>query len=247
MQEIGKQIIRLHAVDSTNNYAAKLLKEGGVSHGAVIMAEEQLAGRGQRMTQWQSEPGANLTVSVILKELSLPIESQFNLTMVVSLALCDLLHQFDLDAKIKWPTDLLVGEKKICGILIENGIRGGLIHSSIMGIGLNVNQTKFPDLNATSTAIERGDFQPIDTVLYQLISALNKRLKDLRHPKELREEYLRRLFAFEELRLFRDEAGRTFQGHICGVEDSGRLQLRVLDEIRTFELKELQFIFQNAV
>jgi BirA family biotin operon repressor/biotin-[acetyl-CoA-carboxylase] ligase len=245
MQEIGKKIIRLTSVDSTNNYAAKLLKEGELVHGSVILADEQHAGRGQRMTQWQSEPGLNLTSSIVLLEPTLRIEDQFSLTMAVSLALVDLLNEFEIDAQIKWPNDILVQQRKMCGILIENGVRNEFIQSSIIGIGLNVNQRNFNELEATSVANETGIKRPIEEVLFQLIRQLNLRLKSLNSSSALKADYLQKLFGFETELDFEDALGNLFSGKIVGVENSGKLQVQIDKELKSFEMKELKFVFRN--
>ena len=149
----GFQLIHLARIESTNNYAAKLLEAGSVSPPAVIMADEQFAGRGQRGSTWLSEPGANLTFSLLLEGKMLPTEA-FGLNMQASVALCQVLEPLLPHAlvQIKWPNDVLVNRKKIAGILVENHIHSGAIQQSVVGVGLNVNQLDLGMKTATSLA-----------------------------------------------------------------------------------------------
>ena len=130
---------------------------------SVIAAYEQTAGRGQRENIWLSEPGKNLTASIVLKHdgtiLSrVSADNQFIISEMISKAVVGLLADYGVDARIKWPNDIYVGDKKICGILIEHTLRGSSIINSIIGVGLNVNQTEFDESlpNPTSLAAERN-------------------------------------------------------------------------------------------
>ena len=149
--KIGQKIIRLDVVDSTNNYIANLIKQGSIDSGTVIMADEQFAGKGQRDAQWQSSAGENLTFSFFLDDVNLSVSRQFNLSQVVALSLYNFLNNLGLDATIKWPNDIYIKGRKIAGVLIENQLKGSLIKSAIVGVGLNVNQTEFQGFSATPT------------------------------------------------------------------------------------------------
>jgi BirA family biotin operon repressor/biotin-[acetyl-CoA-carboxylase] ligase len=231
MQEIGHSIIRLESVDSTNNYTANCAKENNLRHGAVIMAVEQTAGKGQRGAQWQSDAGSNLTFSVFLDNVNLSVERQFLLTKIVSLTLVDLLAVFGVSSQVKWPNDIYVGDRKIAGVLIENSLQGKSISRSIIGIGLNVNQHLFGDLPATSLSLEKHMHFSIDDVLFSFIAAFNKRLKQW--PKEIIDiEYHSSLRWLNESRVFEDQK-REFEGEIVGVNEQGKLRVLVsghLDE-----------------
>ena len=143
MKQIGNKIVRLDSVDSTNNFAANLLREGKIGHGTVILADEQTAGRGQRGASWHSQGGMNLIFSVFVEHDNLSVDEQAHITHWVSLSVNDLLRAHDIASFIKWPNDLLVEDEKIGGILIENQLSGAFIRSSIIGVGLNVNQRFF--------------------------------------------------------------------------------------------------------
>ena len=136
-------IIWLKSVDSTNEEAKRHISD--IDNLSVLSALEQTEGRGQRGNSWTSPPGENLMFSIVLK-FTLDARDQFVLTEIASLSVVDFLSRHGISAMIKWPNDIYVGEKKICGILIENSIRGKYISSSIIGIGLNVNQRNF-DVN----------------------------------------------------------------------------------------------------
>jgi BirA family biotin operon repressor/biotin-[acetyl-CoA-carboxylase] ligase len=143
---IGKSIVQLAQVDSTNLYASRLLKESHPAEGTLINTEEQTAGRGQRDTQWSSEKGKNLTFSIILYPAFLPASRQFLLSKVIALGMADFLSGIvskPLLIRIKWPNDIYAGDKKLGGILIENTLDGAIIKSSVVGIGLNINQKIF--------------------------------------------------------------------------------------------------------
>ena len=162
-------IIWLESVDSTNEEAKRHISD--IDNLSVLSALEQTAGRGQRGNTWTSAPGENLMFSIVLKFSEepdgngesacmplLPARDQFILNEIASLSVVDFLSQHGIPARIKWPNDIYVGSKKICGILIENSLRGSEISTSIIGIGLNINQRNFnvnlP--NPTSMVLERG-------------------------------------------------------------------------------------------
>src|SRR5688572_4624485 len=155
---IGNNILKLSAVDSTNTYAATLLKNQKPPEGLIIQALHQTAGRGQMGTNWHSIAGESLTFSVILTPDFLPAEKQFYLNMAISFGLYEYLSVKGIhDGLIKWPNDLLVHRRKIAGILIENSIKGKALQHSIVGIGININSAaaELPSV-ATSLFSETG-------------------------------------------------------------------------------------------
>lgn len=239
MEEIGRNIIRLESVDSTNNYTANQARLGELRHGAVIMAVEQTGGRGQMGTQWNSESGQNLTFSVLLERVNLSVERQFILTKIVSLSLVALLEEFGIDARIKWPNDIYVGDSKISGALIENNIQGNSIKRSIVGIGLNVNQSNFGTLKATSFALLKKRVFSIDELLFSFIARFNEMMH---HDESLLDaEYLKKMYWLNESRSFEDAEGQ-FVGEIKGVNELGELLVQKGTEIQSYRLKEIVFI-----
>ncbi len=134
-------IIWLQSVDSTNEEAKRHISD--IDNLSVLSAWEQTAGRGQRGNTWTSNAGENLMFSIVLKSPVLTAEDHFALNEIASLSVADFLSTYGIKAEIKWPNDIYVDEKKICGVLIENSFRGKSISSSIIGIGLNINQRNF--------------------------------------------------------------------------------------------------------
>jgi BirA family biotin operon repressor/biotin-[acetyl-CoA-carboxylase] ligase len=244
---IGSKVIQLSSVDSTNNYAAMLLSNDNAVHGTVILADEQTAGRGQRGAYWQSESGSNLLMSIILKHDNLSVDRQFLLTQLASLAVVDLLGKIGLLAHIKWPNDIYVGDRKICGMLIENNLSGTVIRSSVIGIGLNVNQSYFDLTTATSIKLEKGRSFPIQEILFSFIGSFNLFYDQLISSRiqEIENLYKIKLLGFEQKRMFKDETGE-FLGIIRGVDSNGKLRMEVNGVEQIYDLKQLRFIFRNA-
>ena len=152
--ESKTDIIWLERVDSTNDEARRHISE--IDNLSVVSALEQTKGRGQRGNRWSSQPGENLTFSLVVKDFRIKANEQSAISQTTALSLTDLLSRHEIKARIKWPNDIYAGDEKICGILIENSLKGSEIDWSIIGIGLNVNQTIFPsDLpNPTSMSLE---------------------------------------------------------------------------------------------
>jgi len=238
----------LSTISSTNTFAKELLsKNEPVLDGTVIMAEEQTAGRGQKSNTWLSEPGKNLTFSIILDTAFLPINRQFLLNQSISLGILDALESgFGLSTWIKWPNDIYFGDYKIGGILIENLIMGNKHKNSIIGIGLNINQKQFPaELHrASSLTLLTGKEFSIKEVLKTVLSGILQRLIQLESQDTfyLEQDYRRNLLGWEQLRYFR-QGDRTFQGIIKDVRPGGELCILVDGKEEEFDLQDLFFIF----
>tara|TARA_R110002072_G_scaffold271987_1_gene432055 strand:+ start:36363 stop:37085 length:723 start_codon:yes stop_codon:yes gene_type:complete len=239
--KIGVKIIRLSSVDSTNNYVANLVKVGKIDSGTVVLADEQSDGKGQRGAVWLSSAGENLTFSFYLENVNLSVEKQFTLTQLVSLSLIHLLSRLGVDARIKWPNDIVVKNRKIAGVLIENQLAGSEIKSSIVGVGLNVNQVIFKGLNATSLFSESGlQRAPVD-ILMSFIDAFNTNELEFADQSGIKKDYLKNLYQFQELANYKDSNGK-FEGKIIDVLTSGKLVLQVENERREYDLKEIKFL-----
>lgn len=245
--EIGRKIIHLHSVDSTNNYTAKLLHDGEIDHGTVILAAEQFAGRGQRSSEWLVKPGENLTFSVFLDSVNVAVDQQFILTQIVSLSLVDLLTKFNLKPEIKWPNDIFVKGKKIAGVLIENQLRSKSIQNSIIGIGLNVNEVDFKGFIATSVKNETGEFKSVKDVLYSFLYSFNKTWNMfINNLDSLDEEYHNLLYLRDINAKYQDNNGE-FNGVLKGVQPSGRLLIEKEGRIKDYDFKEIKFILKNVL
>ncbi|PHR30018.1 MAG: biotin--[acetyl-CoA-carboxylase] ligase [Fluviicola sp.] len=240
--QIGRKLIHLESVDSTNNYTANLVKSEGLSSGTVIMADEQFEGRGQRGAEWVVEPGMNLTFSVYLEVVNLSVENQFDLSKIVALSICDFLAKNKITSKVKWPNDILVGGQKISGVLIENSISSLGPIRSIVGIGINVNQTRFIQFDATSIQAELGQFYPVKDALFSFIESFNTLSEELfENSTLLHERYLEKLYQYKTKSQYKDATGE-FEGEICGVERSGKLIVLKNEQEVSYDLKEITFL-----
>lgn len=241
---LGKNVVFVPECRSTNDLAATLLPLASTVEGTVVITNHQTAGRGQRGNTWQAEPGQNLTFSLILKPAFLPVKDQFYLTVVTALGIHDFLKARGVEGiQIKWPNDLLVNEKKICGILIENQVQNNVLASSIVGIGLNIMQENFALPSATSLKLETEKNYFLSDEFQSLLSFLEVRYLVLRQGKrkELLHDYLQVLYRMNSRHTFKSQE-TEFEGTIIGVDDIGRLQVSTTNGVRTFDLKEIQYM-----
>ena len=215
----------------------------GYDNLAVIAARKQTKGRGQRGNTWLSEPGSNLTFSILLKPAVLEAKDFMSITFLAAAAVRDYLVDEGIAAQVKWPNDIYVGKRKICGMLIENGLEGNRIAYSVIGIGLNLNQVCFPEslLNPTSMKRQTGrEFEPEKT-LEKLLSYFDAHA--LAHAEELRQNYLHGLFQKDIPRRYRDVArGEEFTGTIRDVQEDGRIVMETSGGTKLFSFKELSYI-----
>ena len=212
------------------------------------MTKKQTNGRGQMGTAWNSKEGQNLTVSVFKDISFLKIEQHFFISIVTSLALLKTLRTFSITRlSIKWPNDILSENLKVCGILIENIIKQNNFNASIIGIGLNVNQTVFNNLpRASSLKLITGHVYHLDEVLHELIKNLKFYFDKLEQKdyKPLKKEYESFLFRKNKPSTFKDSEGNMFTGFIKKITNSGNLQILLEDEIvKEFDLKEITLLY----
>ena len=239
---LGNQIFRLDKVDSTNNFAANLIEGRLCRNGALILADTQTTGKGQRGSLWESETGKNLLCSYVYFPDNLSVDFLQELNMCLSISLIKCLNYFEIDAEIKWPNDILVDGKKISGILIENNVRAGKVKSMIFGIGLNINQQSFLNLRATSMALIRGAEFSIDEVSLQLTKEFNHWISFVGGDHQaLKLVYLNQLYGLNAIHRFQSQS-QEFEGVIVGVNDFGDLEINILGEIRSFKNKEISFL-----
>lgn len=221
------QIVRLDSVESTNKYC-EVLDLAEVEDFTCYWALEQTAGIGQRGNHWHSAPGLNLTFSLVLKPVWLAAARQFMLTQAISLAITDLLATYHLPhtTHIKWPNDIYVGRKKISGTLTSARLAGDYIATAICGIGLNVNETDFPDWvpNPTSLRQLTGETYDPEEVLHTLLACIEHRYNALRDGADISAEYLGLLLGRDEQRRY-TYLGQPVTATIEGVDDYGRLLL----------------------
>ncbi len=245
---IGKVLLQLEQVDSTNSYALELLSKNKPSEGTVISAWNQSQGRGQIGSGWESEAGKNITISLILYPTFLPIKQQFLLNQAISLSVFDFISRFiNAQVKIKWPNDILVGDKKIAGTLIQNILYSDNFQTSIIGIGINVNQTLFLSdaPNPTSLKLETKSENELPNLIDLLCSDIEKRYLQLRSDKSsiIEKEYLSNLYRFREDAIYqRMDNDEVFSGKIVGLEESGKLIIDHAKGQTVFSIKEVKFL-----
>ena len=232
--------------ESTNSELASRLT---APHGTAVVTHEQTAGRGQRGNTWESEPGANAIFSVLIRR-NIPVAEQFRLSMIVSLAIKESIDAelaalgSERRATIKWPNDIYVGDEKICGILIENILRGNTIHRAIVGVGINVNQTRFVSdaPNPTSIALLTGDKIALDGFVENVVKAIVERFDSYMEapdPVLLKEEYMKSLMWTEGSHPFNDDFHGDFMAHITDVDYDGTL---TLSNGAQYAFKEVTFL-----
>ena len=240
-------IIKLNAIDSTNSYMRRLISEQDVEDYTIVIAEKQTQGRGQMGTVWKADKGKNLMFSVF-KDLRLhDVQFPFYISMAISLAILKAFKTLNIpDLRIKWPNDILSADKKICGILIENVIKNKL-NSTIIGVGINVNQTDFTRLpKASSLKNITGTHYNVDEILQLIIKYTKEYSKLLQQEKYnfVKNEYETNLFRKNKPSTFKDAEGVLFSGFIKGVTKYGKLQVIVEDEIvKKFDLKEITLMY----
>ncbi len=241
---IGKNFISLPKCHSTNDIAVDILQNNRLFEGTVVIAYEQNEGKGQRGNIWKSSPNVNLTFSVILMPTFLQIKEQFYLNIVTALAIIDTLSKLgDNIFKIKWPNDIYSDEKKLSGVLIENSVKGSVLNTSVIGIGLNINQTAFNGLpNATSLRNELDKTLDLQEVLNGILRNLEMRYLQLKagEYEQLKRAYLEKLYWYQEVHTFKSD--KEFKGSITGIDDYGRLLVRIGNETKAFDLKEVVFL-----
>lgn len=242
------RIIKLSATDSTNVYLKNLMLSENLDDFTAVVANEQFTGKGQMNAIWQSEAGKNLTFSVLKRNGQLLTANQFHISICVSLAIVEVLKRLKVpDLAIKWPNDILSGTSKICGILIENSLVGNSIASSIIGIGLNVNQLEFPGLgNVSSIKLLMGKTIDLEELLQELMLLLQDRLSPIKNGPVMGQvsEYENLLFRKDKPSTFRNKAGELIMGFIKGVSADGKLRVAHEDNIlKEYDLKEIRLLY----
>lgn len=236
-------VVRLSEIDSTNQFALNFLKQSTERKPMVFVAHAQLHGRGQRGNVWESESGKNITCSIIDFPIW-PVQRYFDLNRLVSLALVQTFEKHGIAAEIKWPNDILVKRKKIAGILIENQIRNDKITSCVIGIGINVNQEKFVSEKATSMNILTNKEFDLDAVLHDVLTHIETEMMffQLNQFELNNKRYLKKLFQLNVKAKYKDSEGE-FIGIIVDVNNDGRLVVNRNGEMKTYDMKEITFLF----
>ena len=242
------QIIKLSATESTNTYLKLLASKQNLPDFTVVITDNQTKGKGQINSSWDSEPGNNLTFSVLKHHQGFNVKNQFLVSTCVSLAIYEVLNDLKLPrVKVKWPNDILSGNLKVCGILIENTLKGQEVMSSVIGIGLNVNQTVFSkNLKATSVKLELKKEQKLESLLVKIMDKLQFYLPKATRSNEveLMKAYKKALFRIAVPSTFWRPNGSIFMGIISDVTTDGKLKVKLEDDTyELFGLKEIKLLF----
>ena len=242
---IGLRFLVLDTVDSTNNYAMGQLHAGLANHGQTYFALHQFAGKGQRGKTWNAHPGENITMSIILTPDFPNNQYSFLLSAAVALSCIDLLKDYSIeDAKVKWPNDIYWRDRKTGGILIENLYRANDWKHAVAGIGLNVNQTEFPELEdlAISLKLITGlEYDPIELskALCDKLQSRYEQLLDGQQDK-IMNDYNGQLYKKDEQVRLRKE-NVVFETTVTHVSRNGQLHTRDAME-RSFDFGEVEWI-----
>lgn len=246
---MNSKIMWLNDVESTNSFLAeKIQKKGSLPHGFVVCADYQSAGRGQGSNQWESERAKNLLFSLLLKPQSVTVLNQFIISQVVALSLRDTVEKFlQHKVSIKWPNDIYVGDKKIAGILIENFLQGTKIKQSIVGVGLNVNQTSFTSDAPNPISMYQVANIKFDcrVILADFLSHIQAYFTDniIENSETIRNLYWKHLYRNEGFYPFEDRNNRQFYAKIKTILPNGHLVLERKNNLEcfTYAFKEVRF------
>lgn len=242
--DINFNVLHFDRLPSSNIHAQQLMKQGELQSGDVIWTDFQEQGKGQRGKAWSSNANENLLFSVFL-HTNIPVEKVYVLNKLAALSVVDLLDNMAVyGGSVKWPNDVLVNGRKVCGILIENSLQGQKVHQTLIGMGLNVNQTDFPEFDraATSLCNELGKLLDRQQLLQQLFSRLKARLMQLENDAaSIDRDYLARFYGLGKLLRFKNGNG-DFKAKVRGVDPVGKLILEVEGKNRAFEINEIRFI-----
>ncbi len=241
------KLIKLDAIDSTNEFLKGISTQPDLENFTVVTAENQTKGKGQMGAVWNSEVGKNLIMSVLVKGFLLEINEIFNLNIAISLAVITVLKKNNIpDLSIKWPNDILSANKKIGGILIENSIKSDGTILSIVGLGLNVNQTNFEGLpKASSLAVVTGKEFDKEKLLFEIIANLELNVAESKlNPASLRQQFVDLLYKKGVPMPFTNQKEEKFMGIIQGISTIGKLQVLLEDDsVAEFDIKEIQMLY----
>jgi len=231
-------------LDSTNVEAKRIIDKGEAKHGMLITADYQTQGRGQFGRAWHSDQAQNTMMSLIIQPDHLLIKDQYALNLMASLGVSDVIRDYGLNAKVKWPNDIYVSDKKICGILIQNYLQGSHIQHAVIGIGLNTNQLSWPEdvPNPTSLAIELDQQLSINDLVDQVAKSIMKRYSLIDgQAQALRDDYHSIFYRKGEITSF-DLDGQMISGEIQGIDEHGRLLVKHGEELAAYQHGEISMV-----
>lgn len=241
------KLIKLDAIDSTNEFLKGLSSNQILENFTVVTAETQTKGKGQMGAVWNSESGKNLITSVLIKGFLFDVNRVFDVNVVFSMALFQALESYKIPGlSIKWPNDIMSDNKKIGGILIENSIKSDGTIVSIVGLGLNVNQINFDNLpKASSLSVVCNSTFDKEEILLKMIKILEQDIAFWKlNAKQMWSEFSSKLFKKGIPMPFEGSTGQNFMGIIKGVSSTGMLEVLLEDDsIASFGIKEIQMLY----
>lgn len=241
-------LIKLSAIDSTNDYLKVLSRNQIIENFTTVVAEKQTQGKGQMGATWISEEGKNLIMSILVKEVLRDVDAIFHLNVAVALSIFEVLNETKVpNLSIKWPNDIMSDHKKIAGILIENSIKSDGKIESVVGIGVNVNQQNFENLpKASSMALVSNSEFDLDELLHKIIFQIKKNCGYIltNQTDKLWSKYHENLFKISVPVAFEDANQTKFMGIIQGVTLNGLLQIKLENDlVKSFGIKEVQMLY----
>ena len=239
----AKNNIHFDKISSTNDYALSIKNHFLFKEGLIITTNFQNNGKGQYSNSWHSEFAKNLLISIVIHP-KLSIKKKFDLNKIASLTVCELLCYFGLNAYVKWPNDIIVNDKKICGILIENIISNNIIKKSVIGFGININQTKFKKYNipATSLKILNQKSYKIKKVKKELVNYFFNNLYMYRKKKFDNQKYNDLIYSLNTKKKYLI-GDSIVEGVIKEIDYLGNLVVSVSGKKKIFKEKEISYIF----
>lgn len=241
-------IIKIEKAASSNSEAMVLAKQKNLPEGTVVWVLNQTMGRGQGNKKWLSNPGENLTFSILLKPAFLSMEKQFLLSKMVAVAVAKVISCFCSDTFIKWPNDIYVNNNKIAGILIENTIQGRQMFNSVIGIGVNINQENFPAEipNPTSLYIETKQQFKLESLLSLIQETVIEEYEKLKKGQfEPIENFYDSLLYKKNQTVPIIHRNKVYNAVVKEVDTSGFLYLLIDNKEVSFSVGEIEFLSVN--
>ena len=241
---IGHNLLKFSFLSSTNDYCWELLSDKSLPDGTVVWTPLQTNGKGQRGKSWLAEDGKSLLLSIVLKP-KVNVSMQYFLNKAIALGVCEGVSSLGVEAKIKWPNDIYVGDKKLAGILIENSLRGSLMQEVVVGVGVNINQEEFAkDLpNPISLKQVLQQTFDIEVVLEEFCYYIEKRYMQFKagHFEKIDADYHSVLYRCKELHTFQ-KGNERFEAIILGVDKTGKIKLHHNGDIAAYAMGEVVLV-----
>lgn len=252
----------IEQTESTNDVLKSCLAADlNLPSGYTVWTKYQTAGRGQQGNSWESEKDKNLLFSTLFRLTNVPVERQFLLSELVAVGIANVLAEYTSGISIKWPNDIYWHDKKIAGILIENSLLGNQISSSVVGVGVNINQQKFVSNapNPVSLAQITGKEYDLETLLYNILEEFENLSSLLNRPEKLKELYWEKLYRRDgwykwqknqcssaPIHIVQDDSTEAFVAKIKDVKDNGLLELELPNgEQMNCHFKEIKYIINT--